>query len=202
MANELEKQEIVYVLSKGAYHKVAEDHLWFSIFSRPIANKFTRVQRCTCCFVLFFITMCLNITYYNLSSAAATNNPMTGVSAGPFYISHQQIIIGVIVELFSLIPSILLVQLFRRLRPRQRQVLLTNEDSNKKKLSRLTFPWWFIFIAYGLCLIAVMISIVFIIARGIEFGDLKTQKWLTSIVTSFVSSIFLVQPIKVGETIH
>jgi hypothetical protein len=61
----------------------------------------------------------------------------------------------------------------------------------------MTLPWWCIFIAYGLCIILVGISILFIIARGIEFGDLKTQQWLTSILSGFFSSIFLTQPIKV-----
>jgi hypothetical protein len=65
--------------------------------------------------------------------------------------------------------------------------------AKKKK----TFPWWFIFIAYGLCIILVSLSIIFIIARGIEFGNLKTQKWLTSILSGFFSSIFLIQPLKV-----
>lgn len=37
----------------------------------------------------------------------------------------------------------------------------------------------------------------FIIARGIEFGDLKTQKWLTSLLSGFFSSILLIQPLKV-----
>ncbi len=117
-----------------------------------------------------------------------------------------------IVELFSLIPSILLVQLFQRLRPRQLQLsslrqalyklnstkISSEECQTDEKRSKLTFPWWCIFLAYGLCLILVAISILFIIARGIEFGDLKTQKWLASIATGFFSSIFLVQPIKVG----
>ena len=35
------------------------------------------------------------------------------------------------------------------------------------------------------------------IARSIEFGDLKTQKWLVSILASFLSSILLSQPLKV-----
>ncbi|CAF4847179.1 unnamed protein product, partial [Rotaria sp. Silwood2] len=43
----------------------------------------------------------------------------------------------------------------------------------------------------------IAVSILFIIARGIEFGDLKTQKWLTSILTGFFSSILLTQPIKI-----
>ncbi|CAF4743314.1 unnamed protein product, partial [Rotaria sp. Silwood2] len=42
----------------------------------------------------------------------------------------------------------------------------------------------------------IAVSILFIIARGIEFGDLKTQKWLTSVLTGFFSSILLTQPIK------
>jgi hypothetical protein len=98
-----------------------------------------------------------------------------------------KIIIGIIVELFGLIPSIFLVQLFRRIRDDRKQI--------DRKLK--TFPWWFIFIAYGLCAILVGLSIIFLIARGIEFGDLKTQKWLTSILTGFFSSIFLIQPLKV-----
>ncbi|CAF4007541.1 unnamed protein product, partial [Rotaria sp. Silwood1] len=67
----------------------------------------------------------------------------------------------------------------------------------KKKNKKLTLPWWFIFIAYGLSFIVVSISTLFIIARGIEFGDLKTRKWLTSSITGFFSSVLLTQPIKV-----
>jgi hypothetical protein len=106
-----------------------------------------------------------------------------------------------------------LVQLFRRIRSREKQLsplrqtlykikpnlemFDIEETNNKKQKSSLTFPWWCIFIIYGICIILVGISILFIIARGIEFGDLKTQKWLTSILTGFFSSIILTQPIKV-----
>ena len=61
------------------------------------------------------------------------------------------------------------------------------------------FPWWCLFIAYGLSLILAVVSIFFIIVRGIEFGDAKIQKWLTSLLSSFFSSIVLVQPLKVGH---
>jgi hypothetical protein len=46
-------------------------------------------------------------------------------------------------------------------------------------------------------LILVGVSITFIIASGIEFGDLKSQKWLISILSGLFSSIFLTQPLKV-----
>ncbi len=185
IANEIEKKNFSYILSKRTYHSISNDHLWFSIFSRPPSNRFTRIQRCTCCFVLFFISMFLNIMYYDLSQDTTTAN-VTGLSLGPIYLSSEQVLIGVIVELFGLIPSILLVQFFRRIRTRQ-----------EKHKSRLTFPFWCLFIAYGLCVILVSLSIFFIIARSIEFGDLKTEKWLASILTGFLSSIIFIQPLRI-----
>ena len=133
-------------------------------------------------------------------------------------------------EFLSLIPNILIIQFFRRIRSRRQRpsplrqalyqlnvpvtmfVLHSNENficfcdisrkdpsssGSKKKLSKITFPWWCLFIAYGLSFSLMAMSIFFIIARGIEYGDLKTQKWLTSILTGFFSSIFLTEPIKV-----
>jgi hypothetical protein len=76
-------------------------------------------------------------------------------------------------------------------------VLKESRNNKDLKKTSLTFPWWWIFPAYGLSLLLVILSIVFIISRGIEFGDLKTQKWLGSIITGFFSSILLVQPLKV-----
>ncbi|CAF3869870.1 unnamed protein product, partial [Adineta steineri] len=213
IASEAEKQGFSYLLSKKAYHSVSDGHLWFSIFSRPPSNKFTRTQRCTCCFVLFFSSMLLNIMYYDLANAAkASSETHSGaLSIGPFYIAPQQIGIGIMVELFTLVPSLLVVQLFRRIRPRQQvsrlrealykiqpsQQTSTNTPVIKKKKSPITFPWWCLFIAYGLSMIIIVISIFFIIVRGIEFGDVKTQQWLTSVLTGFFSSIILTQPIKI-----
>ncbi|CAF4660309.1 unnamed protein product, partial [Rotaria sp. Silwood2] len=119
--------------------------------------------------------------------------------------------IGIMVELLSLIPSLLIVQFFRRIRTRQQispiyQTLYSikplvqvsrNVNVIKKKRIIIRFPWWCLFIAYTLSFLMIAVSILFIIARGIEFGDLKTQKWLTSVLTGFFSSILLTQPIKI-----
>jgi len=112
------------------------------------------------------------------------------------------------VELLSLIPSLLLVQIFRRLRSRQESISplrrtlyqikeSLNRENEEKRKSEKRLPWWFIFIAYGLSVILAGISIFFIIVRGIQFGDLKTQQWLISILSGFFSSIFLTQPMKI-----
>jgi hypothetical protein len=69
----------------------------------------------------------------------------------------------------------------------------------KKKNFRRMCPWWFLFLAYGFSAILFIVSAFFIIVRGIESGDVKTQKWLISSVTGFFSSILFVQPAKVSE---
>ncbi|CAF1136615.1 unnamed protein product [Adineta steineri] len=76
-----------------AYHGVSEGHLWFSIFSRPPSNTFTRVRRCACYFVLFFPSMLLNITYYDLSNEVktATQAQIGGIATCPVYITPQQV---------------------------------------------------------------------------------------------------------------
>jgi hypothetical protein len=84
----MEKSQFSYVLSKQSYHSVSDNHLWFSIFSRPSSNQFTRVQRCTCCFVLLFISMFLNIMYYDLSNEVQSSNSL---SFGPLHITSEQV---------------------------------------------------------------------------------------------------------------
>ena len=70
----------------------------------------------------------------------------------------------------------------------------------EKKGCSLSFPWWCLFIAYGLSMVFAGVSMFFIIVRGIEFGDVKTQQWLTSLLTGFFSSILVIQPLKVRSS--
>ena len=86
----MEKHAFSYVLSKQTYHSISDGHLWFLIFSRPPSNQFTRVQRCTCCFILLFLSMFLNIIYYDLSNDTKTTGALT-LSFTSFYINPQQV---------------------------------------------------------------------------------------------------------------
>ena len=70
---------------------MSDGHLWFSIFSRPPSSKFTRVQRCTCCFVLIFTTMLFNILYYKQTEEAKTMNNKAGLSLGPFHFGREEV---------------------------------------------------------------------------------------------------------------
>jgi len=112
------------------------------------------------------------------------------------------------VEILSFLPSLLIVQLFRRIRQRnsnQHKVspideeMMKTKGNRKKKTSKLTFPWWCIFLAYCLSLLLVGISIFFIIARGIELEDQNVQKWLKSVIIGFLQSVCLTEPLKVCD---
>ena len=62
--------------------------------------------------------MLLNIMYYDLSNQTKTSENLL-LRLGPLKITPQQIGIGIIVELLTFVPSIFIVQFFRRIRPRQ-----------------------------------------------------------------------------------
>jgi len=90
VADDSEKRQFSYLFSKQAYHNLSEGHLWFSIFSRPPSDRFTRVQRCTCCFVLFLTSMLLNILYYDQSTETQTNTSHS-LTFGPLYVTPEQV---------------------------------------------------------------------------------------------------------------
>lgn len=73
---------------------MADNHLWFSIFAYhlPSANRFTRVQRCTCCFVLLSISLLMSILYYDVKQDIRKGDlERYGVTIGPFHISKEEV---------------------------------------------------------------------------------------------------------------
>ena len=70
----------------------------------------------------------------------------------------------------------------------------------KSKNNRFTLPHYFKYVGWALCIFSIAISIFFLWAYGIQFGDEKTRKWITSLIVSFFASILVTQPIKVFLT--
>ena len=203
-----DKTQFNYLLSKQTKQKLSDGHLWFSIFARPVQSSFTRLDRLTCCFVLLAISMLMNIMYYGMDNSAQQD----GLKIGPVNLTLQQISVGVITNLVVFPPTLLLVQLFRRSKKRHtrmsklKKILknsLPNEkvdnvnDEKKKKSKELKFPWWFKIFAYVLSFVFALVSIFFVLVKGIEFGNEKVTKWITSVIISFISSILITQPIQV-----
>ncbi|XP_064099124.1 location of vulva defective 1-like [Macrobrachium nipponense] len=71
------------------------------------------------------------------------------------------------------------------------------EEEKKKKKKKLTLPWWCVIIAWILVWVCIAASCFFLLMYGIQFGNTKTTKWVTSLIISFFSSILFVQPLKI-----
>lgn len=90
-ANNSEKKKVSFNLVHNLYPSLFDEHLCFSIFSPPTSNHFTRVQRYTCCFVLLFTSMLLNILYYDQIEKAKNDETLDGFFIGPFNFSREQV---------------------------------------------------------------------------------------------------------------
>lgn len=82
-----QKTEFKYLVQKQAKMKLSDGHLWFSVFKKPTQSSFKRADRVTCCFLLVYLSMFVNILYYDADKSTNTD----GISIGPFQITIQQV---------------------------------------------------------------------------------------------------------------
>ncbi len=115
-----------------------------------------------------------------------------------------------ITEAIIFFPSLFLIALFRRSKPRHPRTVspvgeaIQNIRSTKARTKnqksekmKFLFPWWCLIIAYVLSILAMAVSIFFILIKCFQYGEAKTQQWLGTIPTSFFASVLLTQPLKV-----
>lgn len=68
LACDVQKFDLKYFTMKHTKESMADTHLWYSIFTRPMKSTFTRCDRVTCAFVLLYITMMFNILYFGVET--------------------------------------------------------------------------------------------------------------------------------------
>lgn len=85
---EEQKKQFKHLFEKNTKQKLTDDHMWFSIFTRPAQSTFTRSDRLTCCFVLLFISMLMSLMYYDIESGPDTTTPIV---IGPLTLSPQSV---------------------------------------------------------------------------------------------------------------
>ncbi|XP_059156486.1 polycystin-1-like protein 2 [Physella acuta] len=73
----------------------------------------------------------------------------------------------------------------------------STEQLTPKKKKKFELPWYFSIIAWILLWIVTLGSVVMVIFYGISFKDETCRKWITSLLVSFFTSVFITQPIKV-----
>ena len=67
---------------------------------------------------------------------------------------------------------------------------------------RFLLPHWCIYVAYALCFILMAFSIILVILYGHKFGKDIALRWLLALTFSLFESIFVLEPLKVGDSQH
>ena len=164
---------------------LGDRHLWLSVFTRPPHNPFTRAQRLACCVSILFAAMVTNAMFYNFGTP-----PGDAVQIGPLKVSLTQIKIGIQSSLVAIPVNVLVVSIFRNLKPRESQ-----EDEGIK--SKGCLPHWFVFVAWFICTMASLTAAAFIVFYSMMWGAETSNEWLVSVMVSFFQDVIVMQPMKV-----
>ncbi len=172
VALDAQKTQLSYLMEKQAKNYVFDYHLWLSVFIRPVKSTFTRLDRVTCCFVFHYISMVLNLLYYDsMLTQTLSNISSTRFDIGLFSVTFEQILIGILIDILTYFPLLFLAFLFRRVKSREKKKKTTPSDKSQKyeisdKKSEFKFPWWFKIILYFISWTCMAISIAFALFKG------------------------------------
>jgi hypothetical protein len=146
------------------------------------------------------------------------------VHIGSLVIDLKPFVIGLQSSIIIVPVNVLIVQIFRNLRPKKEKpkrtsvyevekdehgrekdgdlarkeedivhgVQIENQNPPKGKL-----PYCFIYPAYAICYLASAASVFFTLLYSIQWGKETSTEWVIAMVTSFLQSVLLLQPIKV-----
>lgn len=112
---------------------IVDDHIWFSVFTRPAQSSFSRVERITCCFVLLLVTMLINILYYEKEN---NKSSLYSIQICFFYLSIEQMVSGLISSFLIFIPNLILVEMFRKSRARKHRYIEVYRQMKRSIMSK------------------------------------------------------------------
>lgn len=182
----------------------ADDNLWVSLFNRPTPSNFSRVQRLSVCLTFLFLYMITNAMFYRTDEEAEEMPQGKSLRLGPFEINFQEVYVGAISTLIILPVNVILVFLFKSVQMSHAGVegiaVISGGTSleNKRFNRRCSGPPVMKYIAYFLVFISIISSAFFTIMYSLMWGHEKSQGWMMSMLTSFLQSLLLVEPFKVG----
>jgi polycystin 1L2 len=125
-----ELKSFTHLFTQSIKKKLSDEHLWFSVFSRPVRSNFSRLQRLSCCVSLLFCTMISNAMFYRQDVQATQNKAGTLIKLGPMQFTLAQLWISFISTLAVLPINLIIVTLFRKAKYSQR-TLVSNRDHSQ-----------------------------------------------------------------------
>ncbi|XP_069123478.1 uncharacterized protein [Argopecten irradians] len=117
------------LFSSSVKKKLTNDHIWFSVFSRPTRSNFTRVQRISCCVSLLFMTMITNAMWFKSEDNNANTSAM---KIGPVSFTLQQVFVSFASTLIVFPVNFILMTFFRKCRPKKNGIMHKNQNVPKR----------------------------------------------------------------------
>ena len=178
--------------------KIADGHLWMSVFGKTCSSTFTRVQRASCCLSVLFSAMIANAMFYNIGGESDG-----AIQVGPFKFSLKQIVVGIQSGIIVAPVNILIVFLFKSSRPRGTKGDKYKDIDHAQQLvdelsdTGCMLPHFFVYIGWFLCFVTTLTAATFTLFYSLMWGKEVAEQWLASILISNGQDIFVVQPTKV-----
>ena len=179
-----------------AVTNLTEEHVWLSVVTKHPQERFTRVQRISCCLSFLYLSMLTSAMFYR--EGPVKDIPVT---IGPVKLTTKEIFVSIASVLIVAPVNILIVLLFRKAKPNP--VSFTRHDnstnlphSNRKRnlWTDFTLPHFCVTIAWILCILTSLASAVITVFYSLEFGADKANRLITSLLLSCVQDVFVFEP--------
>ncbi|XP_074481384.1 polycystin-1-like protein 2 [Sebastes fasciatus] len=105
-----------------------DEHIWVSIVDPPSRSPFTRAQRVSCCMSLLLCTMAINIAFWNIP---VDEDSAVLFELGSLKITWQELMVGVQSGLLMFPINILIITIFRSIKPRMISKKEVSEENLK-----------------------------------------------------------------------
>lgn len=172
---------------------LGEKHLWLSLFTKAPHNTFTRCQRLSCCLSILFAAMVTNAMFYKQGI-----QPEGTFKIGPIQLSWTQLKIGLQSGLVSIPVNVLVVAIFRNIKPLPSKENNNNYDAEDEDTNLAgCFPHFCVYIGWVLCITASLVAAAFVVFYSLMWGTKVANQWLASVLISFFQDVVVIQPIKV-----
>ncbi|XP_051787973.1 polycystic kidney disease protein 1-like 2 [Erpetoichthys calabaricus] len=129
VATEMDLKQFSNLFFMKTARDFRDGHIWFSVLSRPPHSNFTRVQRVSCCFSLLLCTMLTSIIFWGVPKDPAEQK----MDLGQIEFTWQQVIIGFESSILMFPINLLIVTIFRNIRPRGKKSVQPNLEVDKKQ---------------------------------------------------------------------
>ncbi|XP_066910530.1 polycystin family receptor for egg jelly-like isoform X2 [Clytia hemisphaerica] len=113
VAGAIELKDFNYIFSAKSRRDLSDAHIWFSIYARPPRSNFTRSQRLSVGVSLLFTAMVASCMFFGLGRG----DPAEENRIGNFSFTWKQVYIAIISACITIPINVILVGLFRSIRP-------------------------------------------------------------------------------------